>query len=401
MHIGLPKTGTTALQATAQARREDLLELGVRYPGRGRNHREAVSALMGRRWGWRGPGGEIPPMKRWDRLLSEVEAEHERRVWISHEFVSESDDETAKKFADAFGDSLHIAVTLRPFAAILASSWQQYLKGGTTHTFDHWLGAVLADPPKRTITPTFHRRNDQSAVIRRWASIVGEDKVNVIVVDKAQPTLLTDSFEQLFELPAGFLVDETLGGLRANRAMSMPESELLRALNLAIKGRSVHWRSYETLVRNGAIARVLEARTPGPDEDRMQLPKWAAMLANERGQRYAGEIGDLGVRIFGDLSALAKPAPYVEQPPPPTTEISLELAAESLAGLMSAALDRGAFFDDLPEPEAAAETQQEPPRTEVALSGIRTRQLAAVIAARIRRRVLRMIPRKSPEKSTN
>lgn len=152
LHIGLPKTGTTALQSTAQAKREELLGLGVRYPGGGLNHREAVSSLMGRRWGWIGPGAKVPPMRHWDRLLAEVEADEERRVWISHEFASESDEETARRFAEALGPRLHIAVSLRPFAAMLASSWQQYLKGGTVHTFEHWLRQVLADEPNLETT---------------------------------------------------------------------------------------------------------------------------------------------------------------------------------------------------------------------------------------------------------
>lgn len=392
LHIGLAKTGTTALQSTAATHRDGLLEHGVLYPGRHLNHRSAVSALMGRRWGWQGLGASVPPMKHWDRLLAEVEAETERRIWISHEFVSESDDATAQRFADALGQRLHIVITLRPFASILASSWQQYLKGGTRHTFEHWLRRVLADPPDLKTTPSFHRRNNQGEVVTRWANAVGRDHLTVVIVDKAQPTLLTDSFEDMLDLPRGFLVDSSLGGHRANRTMSVPESELLRQLNLAIQGHQVHWRQYETLIRGGAVARMLEGRIPGEDEPRLQLPRWAATVAQERGERFADQIAASGVRVVGDLDTLRTEPTSVETLPDTPNEVPLDLASEAVTGLLSAAIGRRAFFDEVKEvPEEQLTDRQ---RAERALSTTTTRELAGVLGSRVRRKVLRTINRK-------
>ena len=408
LHIGLPKTGTTALQSTAQAKREQLRELGVRYPGGGMNHREAVSALMERRWGWIGPGAKVPPMRHWDRLMAEIEADQERRIWISHEFASESDDATAWKFADALGPRLHIAITLRPFSAILASSWQQYLKGGTVHTFEYWLSRVLDDEPDLEVTPSFHLRNDQAGVVQRWASVVGPANVTAIVVDKAHPTLLTDSFEQLFALPHGFLLGSALGGLQKNRSMSWPESELLRGLNLALADREVDWSQYEKLLRNGAIARLLESRTPTAAEERVLLPDWAAERATARGRYFADAIADTGVNVVGDLQMLRAPVPATADIPPVPAGVPLDAATQALAGLLSAALGRGAHFDPpkpktpkksapaaVPEttPAGPAPTKQGTgePVLNQRLAGVGTRDLAAVVAARLLRRAARSL----------
>jgi hypothetical protein len=375
LHIGLPKTGTTALQATAQARRTDLLAAGVRYPGGGMNHREAVSALMGRRWGWIGPGATVPPMRHWERLITEVRAETARRVWISHEFASEADDEAVARFVSELGDQLQVVVTLRPFAAVLASSWQQYLKGGTTHTFERWLKAVLAEPPEQKVTPSFHLRNDQAGVVRRWAAAAGADHVSAVVVDKARPTQLTDAFEALLDLPPGFLVDSSLGGLQANRSMSLPESELMRQVNRAIKGRGVEWGEYEALLREGGIARLLQSRTPAADEPSLQLPRWAAERASALGRRYADGIAASGVRVVGDLEVLAAPVSGVGTRPPKPDSVPVDAAAALVVGTLSAALGRGAFLDDPTEPALRDRPVGE----------ARTRELVGEVGARLRR----------------
>lgn len=390
LHIGLPKTGTTALQSTAQTRREALLELGVRYPGGGLNHREAVSSLMKRRWGWIGPGAAVPPMRHWDRLIGEIEGDTTNRVWISHEFASESDDEAAARFVEELGERIHVVITIRPFGAMLTSSWQQYLKGGTSHTLEYWLRSVLAEPPKRTVTPSFHRRNDQSGVVRRWAAAAGQDRVTVVVVDKAAPTRLTDAFESMLDLPPGFLVDGSLGGLQGNRAFSKEEAELMRQVNLAVKGQPVDWQEYERLLRDGGIARLLESRTPGPDEHRLELPRWAADRATEHGQRYAAEVAATGVRVIGDLDALAVPAEGTDEPYQAPTHVGLDVATAMVVGTISAGLGRGAFFGDRPAPS--------PPPLPRTVEDMRTRELVGEVGARVGRMVKRTVrpPRPAP-----
>jgi hypothetical protein len=378
LHIGLAKTGTTALQSAARARRAELLAHGVRYPGTGLNHREAVAALMGRRWGWKGPGASVPPLRHWERLLAEVESETERRVWISHEFAAESDDATAQRFVDALGERLHVVVTLRPYGSLLTSSWQQYLKTGLTLTFERWLQAVLADPPDTSVTETFHRRSDQGGVVQRWADAAGPERVTAVVVDKAAPTRLTDAFEALLDLPDGFLVDESLGGLQANRSLSAQESELLRRLNLLLKGRGTTWGDYDALVRKGGVDRLLQVRTPGPQEARPELPRWAAERAGERGRRFADAIAASGVRVVGDLAALAAPVAGVAEPAPEPEVVDMAVAAELATGLLSAGTGRGPFFADAGPPLVRR------------VDEVPARELAGSLARRARRRLRRL-----------
>lgn len=268
-----------------------------------------------------------------------------------------------------------MVVTLRPFAAVLVSSWQQYIKGGTTHTFERWLRAVLADPPERKVTPSFHLRNDQAGVVRRWAAAAGSDHVTAVVVDKARPTQLTDAFEALLDLPSGFLVDSSLGGLQANRSLSLPESELMRQVNLAVKGQGVEWAEYEALLREGGIARLLQSRTPGGKEPLLRLPRWAAERASELGRQYADGIAASGVRVVGDLEALAKPVTGEDQSPPKPKDIRIDAAAAMVVGTLSAALGRGAFLEDRADRDLRDRR----------LGDVRSAELVGEVGARLRR----------------
>jgi len=61
LHVGLPKTGTTALQNAAANQRAALLEHGVRYPGDRHNHSNASFSVAG---GHEGGGAARAPRHR-------------------------------------------------------------------------------------------------------------------------------------------------------------------------------------------------------------------------------------------------------------------------------------------------------------------------------------------------
>ncbi len=345
LHIGLPKTGTTTLQRGAAVNRATLAEHGVCYPGRQFNHRDAVAALMQRPLGWRDRGAALHGRKVWDRLLAEVEATDAARVFISHEFACESDDRQARRFADALGaDRLHVAVTLRGFADLLPSTWQQFVKSGYTSSFEWWLRQVLGDRGKLRTTPTFYPRNDQAAIVRRWVRLLGPDRVSVVVADKRRPAFLIGAFEDMLGLPHGSMASRPVGGYAANRGLSAAEVELVRRLNVLMHEQHYDWGRYTTLVRHGVIARMQECRRPGPDEPSLRLPGWAARAALLRSHEYAEAIAASGCRVVGDLALLTEPVRTTDAVAVPT-ELPQDLVFEAVAGVLSAADGRGPFFD--------------------------------------------------------
>jgi len=135
--------------------------------------------------------------------------------------------------------------------------------------------------------------------------------------------------------------------------MTMPEAELFRALNERIDGHDVSWDDFERIMRDGAQRRVLELdATAG---ERPLLPDWAAQRAQELGKLHAERIAESGVQVIGDLNQLAEPVRARTADVDSVETIPIDLAAEALAGALSASTWRGPDFDRQDETSAKRE----------------------------------------------
>ncbi len=348
LHIGLMKTGTTALQRAASSRRKTLLRHGVRYPGKHYNHRQAALALMNRtafsQWRTR------PPEDEWTALLNDVEQDRARRIWISNEFICGCDEPTAQRFLDDLGPRVHVVVTVRSVAATLLSLWQQYLKSGSTQDLSEWLASVLDESSDPSTLPANYSRNDQGEVVSRWAKLAGADKVTVVVADKAHPHQVQGAFETMLVLPGGTLDLPRLSGSITNRSFSAAEASLFLQINRLLPAGKMTRDEIIRILQGGAMDRVLDERRPPNTDQRLALPTWANLRASELGHRYAEVIADSGVNVVGDLAELSR-VPDIDGTSAMTPMIPVELAAEAVIGAMSAGLHRGSHFvKAMPEP---------------------------------------------------
>lgn len=373
------------MQWAAKSQRQALLEHGVRYPGKSVHHRKAVAGLFGRPWGSLKAGNPAPPVKHRHDLMSEVEAGTQNRIWISNEHASEAADDDAKKFVDALGDRTHIVITLRNFGELLPSTWQEYMKGAVACKFEDWLRSVLADPPKRKVTPSFYTRNDQGGVVERWSRYAGAENETVIIADNWQPDRISQTFEQMFGLPDGMLTDKGTGDFKSNRSLTRQEAELFCRMNLTVKGEAIPWAPREKLVRQGAVKRLLTNRDRGDDE-RATLPGWAADRAAELGNEYAERIATSGVRVVGELVTLRKRAESKELAP--VDSIPIDIAAEALSGMLSAGLDRGAFFaSPKVKPKQKSASRPKPATSDNIAETYSTKALAKALGKRLKHKI--------------
>lgn len=336
LHIGVHKTGTTALQAALADARKDLAAHHVTYPGRRLAHHGPAMAVLGRPWGWSGRGGQSTDPAVFDALARQVRRQR-GRVMISSEQFCEADDAAAARVVDGLGaQRTHVVIGLRNLGRLLPSSWQQYLKYGQTMPYQRWLTKMF-DPagPGRT-TPTFWRRNDHAALVRRWADLVGPDHVVVLVLDDVAPSAQFVAFAQLLGLPEQVLLQRA--DLAPNRSMTAAEAEVLRRLNVAVKS-GLGWPQYESLVRDG-LARALLERVPGADEPRLHTPGWALDAAAERGAATTAAIRDTGVRVIGDLDRLDRRLP--EGPQVPAAVLDTLATDDVVAVLATSILAAGA-----------------------------------------------------------
>jgi hypothetical protein len=396
LHIGPHKTGTTTMQAAFHGSREALEEQGVHYPGPTAHPMAAVlAAATGRGLATQSDAA----LGRWHQLLAAVERSTADRVVISSEFFSDATDDRVQAIVDGIGqDGLQVVVTLRSLCKILPSQWQQYMQNRMVIPYVTWLEEMLAGPEHSRTTPSFWRRHRHDRLVRRWADVVGADRVTVVVVDERDKGMLPATFERLLGVREGTL----RVGPKANRSLTYPEVELLRAFNQAWRGLEWSEADYTRLVRFGA-ARFLQQRRPAPGEERLLTPAWAVDRAMEIQDEMVTDIEASGVRVIGDLGSLLSRETLTDVGDNrPIVEVPPDIAARLSAGLVAAVTDiplRPARSNRVVGPIEAAARSRRPLRGPARQAGpagrTRLRRLLEVLR-RLSNRTSRSRPGRSP-----
>jgi hypothetical protein len=373
LHIGPPKTGTTSLQAAFFAARAAALEQGVRYAGRTRHSSRAVLAVTGRKS--IDEDGATPPIEAWDRLLREIRTAAESRVVLSSEaFAYARDPAIARVVADLDPARTHVVATLRPVARLLSSEWQEHTQSGLRVPFEDWLDALF-NHPDQPLGRAFWHRQRHDRLVERWARQVGVDRCTVIVVDERDHDRLYRVFEALTGLRPGTIVPDRSV---ANRSLTLEEIVAMQALAERFDAEQLSAAAFHRVARM-QIATYLKQRRPGPDEHRIETPQWALDRAGEVAVEIVAGLRQLGVRVVGDLDALAEVGRSgLVGDRLPDVPVGAEVAAWMTMGAVLAgdlARDRRATSAD-----------------DAALAGIPTGQLARVVVRRVRRGVRRRLP---------
>ena len=334
LHIGVHKTGTTAIQAALADARPELLTRNIRYPGKLQAQHRAALAVLGRPWGWNTRGGGVLDRAHFDKLVKRT-TQAPGRVVISSEFFCEASQEQAtdviKELTGPGQRPIRVVITLRNLGKLLPSSWQQYLKYGLTTPYVTWLEDVFATPGSSKMTPTFWKRHDHGDVVRRWAAAVGSENVTVIVLEDLPREFIFEAFAQFLDIPAEMLVDRM--DLTSNRSMTAAEAEVLVRLNKRVK-KSMQWNDYVRLVRRGVALGMVEGREPADSEPRLFTPQWALDAAQQSGSASADLIGNTGVQVLGNLDALRVGLSSGEPDQGPVGSLPIDAAVQALVSII-------------------------------------------------------------------
>lgn len=318
LHIGPPKTGTTAVQSAFLQVRDVLPQHGVHYAGPGSRPKEAVAELTRRK-------GD-PETSAWDDLVREVEAAGDLRVVISNERFSICDRDTAARAVAALGDErTHVVMVARPLDALLPSQWQQRVrKRRNMISYDAWLRIVLGDTPDGEHFEHFWVLHDLADQIERWSLAAAADRVTVIVSDESSREFLPRLFEGLVGLPEGQLVPSKSW---SNRSLDRAEAELIRSLDQVAEARGWDRDLYDASLKP-AISSDLRA-TPALNGAPILLPEWARQRVDELNEQRRDTLLTARVRVIGRPESLTERLTATSSTPdgdPEDVTIALETA---------------------------------------------------------------------------
>jgi len=337
LHIGVHKTGTTAIQASLAAARSQLRRNGVTYPGRRVSHYLASLAALETRRGW-AKGGQMVPAEQWDRLVEDVWSTSDKVV-VSSEAICQATEQQARRIVDDLApERVRVLITLRPLESLLPSNWQQYVKTGLSMRYEQWLEEVMEGPGRSSSpTPSFWTRNDHVALIERWSGIVGAERTCAFFVDDSDRSGLFRGFDHLIGLPEGTLQPDPHAV--SNRSLSASEVEVIRQLN-EVAAEVIDFDIYNRLLRQGGILDLVENRRPPPDERRLHTPSWAVQRAREHGRFALAKILASGCHVMGATESYVPDGPIDEAPTPPEPDlVAADIAVRLLFGVLHKAVE--------------------------------------------------------------
>jgi hypothetical protein len=339
LHIGVPKTATTAVQSALAAARDALNRAGVNYPGRGINQVPHLRAPLD----W--PADDemaVADLERWTRLRRQVA--RSSRVVVSAESVAVATSQQAERIVEGLGgDRVRVVVTLRALSAIVPAAYQEDVKAGVATPYVEWLDEVCTSAGPRGSSPApFWGAHDHAAIVERWVSLLGAQRITVVIVDSSRPEQVFAAFDDLLGLPMG-TIDPTLAD-HGNRSLTAAECELIRRLNETMGGQD------ELTIRRRpvpahAIWAMLDGRVPSADEPRLIVPPFAVDRLVPIAADIVTRIRATGCSVVGDIERLfvspVSTAPEPREPVAGAEPDQPELPVESAALLISWLLHNG------------------------------------------------------------
>jgi hypothetical protein len=335
LHIGLPKTGTTSIQAALDSRADALAEAGVLMAGgRHRAQQLATYDLLGQRIA--GDDSDVVPGA-FRQLMAEINAYDGDRVVLSEEDLGLAGRRQVARVVDALTDHrVFVVVGARDFGRTLVSAWQQSVMMGGTCGWQGFVDAVRDPDGAGVATGTgFWLRHDLLRVLDVWSTRVPPERIRIVTVPPGGSPggLLIDRFAAAAGLPAGIW-----GDLRTrNQSLGAAEVEVIRRLNESLGG-ALNKKQYRHVIEVG-IRTGLGSRGSRP----LTLPAEDLDWARRRGQVLVEEIVRRGHPVHGDLQDLIPVATPGSAPRrDEVTEAELLTAAE--AALLSLALSHGTLY---------------------------------------------------------
>ena len=323
VHLGLPKTGTTYLQAALWSNKEHLRAAGVLVPGaRHRRHLLASLDVRGDPRLARRSGNIKHP---WQDLVDEALG-FPGDALISHEFFGAAAPEHVQRMVDSFPEhEVHAIVTARPITDLVTSRWQEWIKNGGTLPIDEWPARKGYDPTNEWGLGSF----DLHDILARWSQVLPRERIHLLPVDTraASPDELWHRFCDVLgvdgaRLPAPADV--------VNPSLGVVEVELLRRV-------TPHLTDFLTAADRGVWVRgyLAEGGVLPESGERFRMGEQAYERYLDNARRAVELVAEGGFDVRGDASLLEpRPLPDRRHPSEVTDAELVESAAQTIAAML-------------------------------------------------------------------
>lgn len=337
LHVGLPKTGTTWLQALLAAHRDELRAGGVVYPfvRPGAMFHGAVDVRGSRaRFGLAAEQVEGAWAAVCARAGEFLDAGGRTAV-ISHEVLGgAAPDQVERALAPLAGREMHVVVTARDLGRQATAHWQEEVKLGATWSFADLereqlradTGREPAGPDDGGSRPHFWHAQDLVGALQRWTARLGPDRGHLVLCPPpgAPAAVLWERFAEAAGVDPA-LVDPGLS-LPGNASLGAPETALLRAVNRAL-GDRLDPRARARVVKQG----YAEGELAATGSARPLAPAGLAEVLVPATRAWLDEVAAAGWSVHGDPADLD---PVLAPPGDPTPDV------EAVPGVDPAAVAR-------------------------------------------------------------
>lgn len=341
LHVGCPKTGTTAVQSRLFMNPVALAAQGLFYPS-DRQDQHFLAAVDVLEIAW---GGQISAdaVDAWDTLVAEA-CSTELDVIISHELLARATPQQIQRIVSSFGDAdVSVVITARDLGRLIPAEYQEHLKYRNVFTYGTFLDR-MRDPDVDDRAGELARLTwsvqDVPIVAARWATAVGNDHVTIVTVPPSGAP--RDELIRRFGQATGFdpeqLVDSEEGEENENRSLGVHEVEWLRRFNERF-GYRMEDPQYASFVRDRLVNRVCSGDAIGPP---LVLPSSEWDWVQRRATEWVEELTSCDYRVIGDLAELL-PAEPTKSAVDPSTLSDAEMFETALRVLVASLDD----YEDL------------------------------------------------------
>ena len=336
LHVGLPKSGTTYLQAVLASnksrlqKRSRILYPGARWVDQLLAARDILSAEP--------PGGNPRMEGAWRRLVDEIAAWDGDAV-VSMEWLGSANAAQVTEIVETLAPArVEVVVTVRDLARTIPAAWQEFVQNGEVWSWREFLGAITADNPSGSAAgELFWLQQDLGRLLAVWRDALPPEQLHVVTVP--QPGVPAGELWARFATvlgTEGSQFDASGGG--GNESLGLESADLMLRVNTASRAAGLEWRLYNEMFKQALAKRSLSKRKHR-ETPMYRLPAELEGWAQARTLEHVRAIEGCGSNVVGDLDDLQPKLPAAHAVnAEPSSEAVLEAAVE---GLVALARDRG------------------------------------------------------------